>query len=277
MTGDAELFAGAASAAPGKTLMVFDFDGTLAPIVPDPRDAAIMPVSAAALGRLGQAGCQIAFISGRPVALLRELADLDRIDGMEQAIAFGQYGAERFDAANQRLVSPPAPSSVGQAKRALQAVADTVPGATVEDKGLAVALHVRNAADPDGAFLAVEGEVRAIARPGGLTVEPGRYVWELRAASVTKGDALLSLVREKKPAAVMYAGDDLGDLPAFKTLDALRSEQMVVCSIVVSSPENPGLWENADVVCEGPEGLSAWLRSFVGRLESGASAQGWSG
>mgnify|MGYP000157839530 CR=1 FL=1 len=46
----------------------------------------------------------------------------------------------------------------------------------------------------------------------GLVLEPGRSVLELRASSLTKGDALRELVRETGASAVAMCGDDLGDL-----------------------------------------------------------------
>lgn len=259
------------SAHPEAALLVFDFDGTLAPIVANPSDATILPSSAAELGRLGRQDCHIALVSGRPADLLRELSGLDRIHGLENVTVFGQYGAERFDASTGQTHAPTPPGSVTQAKSRLATLAAALPGATVEDKGLAVALHVRNCSDPQVAFANAEGPVRAVARALALTVEPGRFVWELRAATVNKGDALRTLVQEINPTAVLYAGDDLGDIPAFKVLGTLKQEGLSTCSVVVSSAENPGLWEGADIVCDGPEGLASWLGFLSQRIAEGSA------
>ncbi len=76
---------------------------------------------------------------------------------------------------------------------------------------------------------------------------------ELRASSLTKGDALRELVRETGASAVAMCGDDLGDLPAFDVLDELRAEGLATCAVVAASAEQPALAHRADVLCEGPE------------------------
>ena len=58
----------------------------------------------------------------------------------------------------------------------------------------------------------------------GLIVEPGRLVLELRPPGMDKGVALAEYVREVGAEAVLYAGDDLGDLAAFAAVEKLRSE-----------------------------------------------------
>ena len=53
-------------AAPGRALIGTDFDGTLAPIVPDPRAARALPGAVPALARLARVVGTIAVITGRP-------------------------------------------------------------------------------------------------------------------------------------------------------------------------------------------------------------------
>ncbi len=49
-------------------------------------------------------------------------------------------------------------------------------------------------------------------------------VLELRPPGMDKGVALTAYVRETGAGAVLYAGDDLGDLPAFAAVEKLRSD-----------------------------------------------------
>ncbi|HOA27661.1 MAG TPA: carboxyl transferase domain-containing protein, partial [Arachnia sp.] len=93
-------------------------------------------------------------------------------------------------------------------------------------------------------------------------------VLELRASSLTKGDALRELVRETGASAVAMCGDDLGDLPAFDVLDELRAEGLATCAVVAASAEQPALAHRADVLCEGPEGVAAWLAELARAVEA---------
>ena len=254
---------------PSRTLAAFDFDGTLARITPHPEDATMVEESASALARLAAEGVQVAIISGRPVESIVRLSRAADRPGLASAILLGQYGAERLDMATGRASVPTPPLGIASAKAALLQVAAAYPGSHVEDKGLAVALHVRNAAEPDAAFSEVEDAMRDTASRYGLTVEPGRYVWELRGASVTKGDALAALVDEVDPLEVLFAGDDLGDIAAFDALGQIAARRGT-CAVVSGSPEAPEVAARADVLCDGPDGVAAWLTALADTVAGGA-------
>lgn len=267
ITPAAKQFTEYATRNPKRTLLVFDFDGTLAHIVPNPEDASMVEASAAAMTTLSEAGVDIAVISGRPVETLRRLAKVDERPALSRATIYGQYGAERLHVATGELTSPQPPASIAAAKAMLQTVADRHPGSHVEDKGLAVALHVRNATNPDETFTLVEDDITNIATENELTVEPGRYVWELRAASITKGDALAALIQERKPGAVAFAGDDLGDIAALDVLDNLSG--IAKCAVISASPEAPQLAERADILADGPDGVANWLNDLAKHVSAG--------
>ena len=55
-------------ARPGQALIATDFDGTLAPIVADPRAARPLPGAVPALRRLARVVGTVAVITGRPAA-----------------------------------------------------------------------------------------------------------------------------------------------------------------------------------------------------------------
>lgn len=263
---------------PDETLLALDFDGTLAPIVDDPERSAMHEGSAAALARLGHLVSQVAIVTGRPVDTVRRLGRLDELAGLDNLVVLGQYGVERYDAASGRVESHPVLAGIGPARRdltellaRLAAEGRDVAGVHLEDKGIAVAVHTRRAADPDGALALLRPEVDGIAARHGLTVEPGRAVIEVRASSRTKGDALLDLVKELRASVVAMVGDDLGDLPAFEALATLRSRGLTTCAVVSSSDEQPDLAALADVICDGPDGVAQWLTELADGLEAGAA------
>lgn len=81
-----------------------------------------------------------------------------------------------------------------------------------------------------------------------------------------KGVALRDHLKETAAGSVLYAGDDLGDLPAFATIEKLRTEGtpgLLVCS---GSPEVTELSERADVVVDGPQGVVHLLAAIAEHL-----------
>lgn len=81
-----------------------------------------------------------------------------------------------------------------------------------------------------------------------------------------KGTALEAFVTERGARAVLFAGDDLGDLPAVDAVEALRRRGLpgvIVCSASVEVPE---LASRADVVVDGPDGVAALLDRLADAL-----------
>jgi trehalose 6-phosphate phosphatase len=106
----------------------------------------------------------------------------------------------------------------------------------------------------------------------GLTVYPTRMARELRPPlAVDKGSAVRALLRDAPAAtSAAFAGDDRGDLPALDALDALEAEGRLTGAvrIAVRSTEVPGeLIERADIIVDGPAGLSDWLGALADALE----------
>ena len=261
-------FLAAAAADPKAVLVAMDFDGTLAPIVDDPETSAMQPEAAEALAVLGPKVGHLAILTGRPVAKVRQLGQLERRAGLDGVVVLGQYGAERWDARTGVETPPETPQSVAVATVQIgRALADLgLPGVHVEDKGQAVGVHVRRCPDPVAAFAALKPVLARIADDNGLVLEPGKHVLELRSSSTTKGDALRALVAETGATVVAMCGDDLGDLPAFDLLRELRQEGLSTCIVVSGSHELPALTDHADVVADGPAGVAAWLEAVSRHL-----------
>ena len=149
--------------------------------------------------------------------------------------------------------------------RAEAAVAE-VPEAWVEDKGVSVAVHYRQARDPASARAALLVALQPVATGAGLRLLEGKMVVELVPPDrPLKGGAVERLVGEHELEAVLYAGDDHADLDAFATLDRLSASRdaRVTVRVAVRGPETPqAMVEAADVVVEGPEGLVDLLRTL---------------
>jgi trehalose 6-phosphate phosphatase len=249
---------------PGGGLVGLDYDGTLAPIVADPLAARAHPGAAAALRRLSTHVGTLAVITGRPAETAVELGGLADVPGL---VVLGHYGAERWESGV--LSAPPPPEGLAAVRRALPGVltaAGAPPGIWVEDKGYAVAVHTRRTADPDRTLALLRTPLAALAERTELAVEPGRMVLELRPAGMDKGAALAKLVADRRPRAVMFGGDDLGDLAAFATVRALRSTGIAGVTVCSGSAEAPVIAESADLVVDGPDGMVALLGAMATAL-----------
>ena len=252
----------AVKASPGSALAAFDFDGTLAPIVDDPGSARAQEGAAAALAELARHLGKVAVITGRPAAVAVEYGGLAGIEGL---VVLGQYGRERWE--NDTLDSPEAPPGVAEARVKLPKIIQTAPeGVVIEDKGHALAVHTRRAAEPEVALERLRSLVAALAERTGLMMEPGRFVLELRPPGMDKGAALRALVAELGSTAVLYAGDDLGDLAAYDAVDALRAEGVPGVTVCSASDEVIALAERADLVVDGPPGVVRLVESLTSEL-----------
>jgi trehalose 6-phosphate phosphatase len=260
---------------PARAVLVFDFDGTLAPIVTDPREARPHPDAVPALVRLAPRLAGVALLTGRPAADAVRFGGFEGAPGLEKLTVLGAYGAERWDAADPVVRAPEPPAGVAAVRAELPAVLaewGAPEGTWTEDKGRALAVHTRRAAAPDRALETLRAPLYALAEQHGLVVEPGRMVLELRPPGADKGAALAEYVRERGATVVAYAGDDLGDLPAYAAVEALRKEG-VPGLLLYSAPEAatatelvPQLSDHADLRVAGPAGLVAWLRALADAL-----------
>jgi trehalose 6-phosphate phosphatase len=252
----------AVRADPGHALIAADFDGTLSPIVDRPGDARAHPGAVAVLTALAKTAGTLAIITGRPPAAAVRLGGLDAVPGL---IVLGHYGWQRWQ--DGRLTAPEAPAGVAAARAALPGLlreAGAADGTWVEDKEYALAVHTRRAADPRAALDRLRDPLTELAGRLDLTAEPGRLVIELRPPGVDKGAALTRLAAERAARSVLFCGDDLGDLPAFAAVRALRADGTPGCSVASASPESPQVADAADLVVDGPGGVVALLGVIAG-------------
>ncbi|WP_405899087.1 trehalose-phosphatase [Streptomyces sp. NBC_00727] len=259
-------------ARPAEALVALDFDGTLADIVPDPEQARAHPGAVEALAALAPKVASVAVITGRPAAVAVRYGGFAEVEGLDHLVVLGHYGAERWDAATGTVHAPAPHPGVDTARAELPRVLeefDPQGEAWTEDKGRALAVHTRRAADPQAAFDALRGPLGELAAEHGLIVEPGRLVLELRPPGMDKGVALTEYVREIGATSVLYAGDDLGDLAAYAAVEKLRTDEenpvpgLLVCS---GSAEVPELADRADLSVPGPGAVVAYLRALADRL-----------
>ena len=263
----------AVAADPSSVLLALDFDGTLAPIVDDPADSVMAQESRDAMSRMDGKLATMAIVTGREVAAVRRMTAVDDVPGLEHLVVLGQYGVERYDAASGALRDPDVPDSVRIAKGRLEQLAEELGqqdprdvGCRIEDKGRAVALHTRRAADPAHALASAVPRVREIAEELDLHCEDGRNIIELKSAVTTKAQALRELIDEVEPRVVIMCGDDLGDVPALEVISEWIGQGHPGARVVSYSDEQPSMADHADIICDQTEGVSSLLNAIADRV-----------
>ena len=224
---------------PARAAVLLDVDGTLAPIATRPEQAAVPEEARAEVARLAGRYALVACISGRTGE------DARRLVGLDDVVYVGSHGLELEPRAQEW-------------SDRIHEFARTVDW-PVEDKGLTVSFHYREAGDEEAALEYLR-EVADRAEAAGLAARFGRKVLELRPPlEADKGTAVRHLLSERGLSRALYAGDDTTDLDAFGALDGLA----IGVRVAVSSDEAPGaLVDAADVVVESPAALLALLREL---------------
>lgn len=204
-------------AVPRPILLVLDFDGTVAPLVDEPRCAAMLPQIRASLLELeSRAAVVICVLSGR------SLDDLRARVGLSNVICIGNHGLEgegpglRFMHRRARQLS----THVHQAAEELRRLLADVRGAFVEDKGLTACVHFRRVR-PDDVFEVAEQTTNVVrAHQGALWARPGRKNIDLLPLTGwSKGAAVRWLRRRLGPDYLpVCIGDDITDEDAFRVL-----------------------------------------------------------
>lgn len=241
-------------------LVALDFDGTLAPLVPDPESSRPVTGAIDAMAALARSGAQVAVITGRDAQTVLRLGGLDQVPGI---VVAGLYGIETWH--DGELATPDTPSPIQDLQRRLPdllATNNADPAVWIEDKRLSLVVHGRKADDPDAALAPLRAPVQTLADELGLEMHRGRDVLELRLPGYDKAGALRRLADDH--AAVVYFGDDLGDLPAFAEIRRIRESGRIAWSVAVLSSDVSDVAAAADIQVGAPADAVALLRDLAG-------------
>ncbi len=263
-TADAAAVIEALGGDPGRTALLFDIDGVLAPIVPHANDARVPDEALDVLARLARRFLVVGVVSGRA------MADVDRMVPIPGLARGGNHGME--------VAAPGGEAELVAEARALmpalRAFVEACPGddmaahgAWLEDKGASVSLHFRESADPDAAEAYLEGTVADRARALGLKVRRGRMIVEvLPDVQVDKGTAVREIVQSAGAEAAMYVGDDRTDMDAWRGLREMVDEgllQRAVCVLADQPEVGDDVRAAADMAVAGTVGVVDLMRAMA--------------
>ena len=196
---------------PGRTMLAFDIDGTLAPIVAEPWRAHISEELRAGLRSLA-ARTPVAIITGRAVKNARPML------GFSPHYLVGNHGAEGIPGFEAQSRGFERVCAAWLAE--LSATPDArgwraMPGIMLEDKQFSLSFHYRHAARPALARQMLEARVaRLLPLPD---IVHGKRVLNLLPPDAPhKGEALQSLLGLSGCTRAMYVGDDVTDEDVFR-------------------------------------------------------------
>ncbi len=203
-------------AAQPNLLVCLDFDGCVAELVADAHSARPVPENAAAIEHLAaMPGISLAYVSGRPLETLRELAAPP-----EGTLLFGSHGAERWLGSDSPGLELTAEQQAARTRilETLETIAAEEEGAWVEHKPAGGAIHVRHISDRALGEQVLEAARGALAVVDGAHLKEGKQILEAVVVKSTKGEAIDELRRLTSPEAVLFAGDDVTDEHGFAVL-----------------------------------------------------------
>lgn len=245
--------------------LITDVDGTISPIVNQADAAQVTPHSKELLRDLDGKLEFVGVISGRAAA------DVQARVGLPELVYAGNHGLERWVAGTVQVVPQARQYRPALEKMllGLHKFQHDLPGVVLEDKGVTLSIHYRNAAP--GAAATMRPTIEQLARHNALRVFEGRMVFEIRPPlEMNKGSAFRDLVTENTLDAALYIGDDTTDVDAIKAARALREAGTCYAfGVGVLAEETPSsVLEAADFLVEGVPGVE----SFLDWLSNAASA-----
>jgi trehalose 6-phosphate phosphatase len=248
--------------------LVTDIDGTISSIAPTPAEAMVDPGARAALGLLMERLSTVAVVSGRAPQ------DGAAMVGIPELTYVGNHGLERIAQGTPwthpvaAAAQPSITSALTEIESAARAAAD-VPWLLIENKGVTGTVHYRLAPDPTEAAALLEPLARAAADRHGLRLTFGRMILELRPAlAVNKGTAIRELARDLGLRGIVFFGDDVTDVDAFRALRELREAgEAATLRVGVLGPETPpAVLAEIDFSVNGVPACAATLLALAGRL-----------
>jgi trehalose 6-phosphate phosphatase len=256
--------------------VVTDIDGTISDIAPTPAEAMVDPGAKAALARLVERLAAVAVVSGRAPQ------DGVAMVGLPELTYVGNHGLERIARGTPwthpvaAAAQPAIAAALAEIESAARAVAD-VPWLLVENKGVTGTIHYRLAPDQIAAAALLEPLARAAANRHGLRLTSGRMIFEVRPElAVNKGTAIRDLAQDLGLRGIVFFGDDVTDVDAFRALRELRETgEAATLRVGVLGPDtSPAVLAEIDMSLYGVASCAATLIALAARLSLAEEAEG---
>jgi trehalose-phosphatase len=240
----------------GPSLLMLDYDGTLAPFREDRMHALPWPGIAERLDRLStMSSVHLALVTGRSA---RELASL--LPVRHSVEIWGSHGREHLTADGMYTYANLAPAQQAALDQLQQALDQAGLAAQVERKPASLAAHWRG--QPHAIAQKVEQVARTAWRAAGERVGLQLLVFdggiEVRSDAIHKGHAALHMLTRFPTATAAYLGDDTTDEDAFAVL---RGRGLTLLVRAEPRPSQATYW------LQPPQDLLAFLDAWIRAAE----------
>ncbi|MCK9152304.1 trehalose-phosphatase [Methanobacterium alcaliphilum] len=243
------------------TAIITDIDGTISEITNNPKKALITPSMRNKLIKLKERFNLLAVISGR------SLKDARSMVGIEDILYVGNHGLEYFSD-GEYFVAPDVEnylSSINKTASKINKDLCAIEGLLFEDKGICYSIHYRKCDGSEIIRNKILDSIEKVPESKKLQINEGRKIVELKPpVGYDKGVIIHEIVDKYNLKKIIYLGDDITDLDAFKELKKLENQKKIKsASIIVLSNEIPIYVKNGAqfFVCDVKEVLKffRWL------------------
>ncbi|KAI7857063.1 trehalose-phosphatase-domain-containing protein [Circinella umbellata] len=201
-----------------KRLFLFDYDGTLTPIVSNPDDA--RPTRA--LLRYLQALCNdpenvVWVVSGRDQATLESWIG-SSVQGIGLSAEHGSFMKLPEQSSWVDMLATADMSWKSTSLKIFESFTAQTPGTVVEQKKASITWHYRNAIDPQLALEQCEACYKELTKIPGVDILRGKMNLEVRSLLVNKGNVVRRIQQSVGADFVLCGGDDRTDEDMFHAL-----------------------------------------------------------
>lgn len=228
--------------------LFLDIDGTLLDIAATPDDVNVEPALLNLLRRLERAsGGALALITGRPIAAV------DALFAPLQLPVAGVHGFERRNAQGHYFRPGFVGAGLSYLRSEVTALAQSLHGILLEDKGCAFAVHYRQAPNLEETIRLRLARLVSAALPA-FELLDGDHVLEIKPVEHDKSTAIEAFMQEEpfSGRTPVFIGDDTTDLDGFAAMKRFNGLAIAVGSRI------PGKSRLA-----APRDVRAWLESIL--------------
>lgn len=240
------------------TAFVTDVDGTLSEIVPEP-DAAIIDDDILDLLNIMKNKFQLlVFITGRTIKNVRNMINIPG------ALYVGNHGMEYQK--NSKIISDPQTShfktEIGEIEKKLRNNLN-LSGIIFENKKTSLTIHYRMHKNQEMARISILNEIKLLNISKEFKISEGKKIIEIKPLSGNnKGTIIHRIVEDYKIKQMIYCGDDITDIDAFKAIELLNLKTSFKgISIAVLSNETPSsVLDNAHYYVNSIQELKSFIK-----------------
>ena len=226
-----------------ETIIVTDIDGTISTITPLPQQAVITKSMKEILNKIQQKFKLLAIITGRSLENAIEMINISNI------LYIGNHGME-YQRNNKIITDKKTlkyiPQITNLHKTLEQESSIKIHGIILENKNTSISIHYRSTKDPQKAHKTIIDTLKDNKTMNGLQIKEGKKIIEVRPPTGNnKGKIINKIVKNYGANQMIYLGDDVTDVDAFKEISKLsKSKKFEGTSILVQSDETPEFVKN---------------------------------